>query len=361
MSQIDRMRVPLSRRSMLKLMGAGAAGFGAIPLLSSCTSGGGGSTGLTTITVATDWIKNAEYAGEWVADAKGYYKDEGLALNVLAGGPNAPTSATLVSAGKADLGIASGTPTIISETGAGQADFVLIGTTFQQAPNGLLSLAKHPVRTPANLPGLKILMQQGNKVYMDALYKLNHLPTSDYTAIITGYDPTGLLKGQGDAYTCFVTNQPIILEEQYHMVPNKDYFAVTWGDLGWQSYADTFYCRRDTLRPKHELLVKFMRATIRGWQDDIKDPAYGAHVTMAAYGAQYGLTYNQVLRENQLQIPLMQNQLTANKGLFRIDKDLLGGAMYDGMRAAGFTQFPNVGTFVDETVLDAVYNGKATV
>jgi ABC-type nitrate/sulfonate/bicarbonate transport system substrate-binding protein len=361
MSQTDRTPVPLSRRSMLKLMGAGAAGLGAIPLLSSCSTGGGGSTGLTTITVATDWIKNAEYAGMWVADAKGYYKDEGLALNVLAGGPNAPASTTLVSAGKADLGIVSGTPTVISETGAGQADFVLIGTTYQQSPNGLLSLAKHPVRTRANLPGLKILMQQGDKVYLDALYKINRLPVSDFTTIPAGYDPTGLVQGQGDAYTCFVTNQPIILEEQYHLVANKDYFAVTWSDLGWQSYADTFYCNRNVLQPKHKLLEKFMRATIRGWQDNIKDPAYGAHVTMDSYGAQYGLVYKECLRENQLQIPLMQNQLTASKGLFRISKDLLGGAMYEGMRAAGFSQLPKADTFVDETVLDAVYNGKATV
>lgn len=349
----------ISRRSVLKFAGVGAAALATAPLLSSCSSG---SKDLTTVTVSLDWIKNAEYAGIWVADSKGYYKEEGLTVKVLAGGPNDPAGSNpVVAAGKADIGISSGTPDLISQVGKGQADFVMLGATYQQAPSGLMSLAAHPVRSAADLPGLKILGQQGTKVFLDALYKVNDLPTSDYTFVPTGYDPTGLIKKQGDAYECYVSSQPIILEEKYKMTANKDYFAVTWADLNFPSYQDTIYCTNKTLKDKRDVLESFMRATIRGWQDNNADPKSGAKITFDAYGKANGFDDFECLRENQLQIPLMESALTKSKGLFRIDKSLLGGKMYSAMKAAGFTKLPDVDKLVDQTILDAVYQGKATI
>ena len=44
--------------------------------------------------VALAWINNVEYAGLWVGLDKGYFKEEGLELKTLPGGPpmRAPTS-----------------------------------------------------------------------------------------------------------------------------------------------------------------------------------------------------------------------------------------------------------------------------
>ena len=46
----------------------------------------GGAADFGDISVQLSWIKNAEFAGEFFADAKGYYKDAGFAkVNLLAG------------------------------------------------------------------------------------------------------------------------------------------------------------------------------------------------------------------------------------------------------------------------------------
>ena len=34
------------------------------------------------------WIKNFQFAGEYIADNKGYYRKFGLEVDLLAGGPN---------------------------------------------------------------------------------------------------------------------------------------------------------------------------------------------------------------------------------------------------------------------------------
>jgi ABC-type nitrate/sulfonate/bicarbonate transport system substrate-binding protein len=57
-------------------------------------------------TVATQflWIKNVEYAGFFIADARGYYRDAGVTPTFLAGGPNLPSVEAVVVAGRAEVG-----------------------------------------------------------------------------------------------------------------------------------------------------------------------------------------------------------------------------------------------------------------
>ena len=104
-----------------------------------------------------------------------------------------------------------------------------------------------------------------------------------------------------------------------------------------------------------------MHATIRGWQDNATDPAVAAHLAVEKYGADLGLDLAQQTRENELQIPYTQSDLTRSSGLFRLDPERLGGPMYTAYRAAGVQPLPDVAKIVDTTVLDAVFQGRTTV
>ena len=42
------------------------------------------------VRIAHGWINNVEYAGVWMAQEMGYFKEEGLDVKNLTGGPNAP-------------------------------------------------------------------------------------------------------------------------------------------------------------------------------------------------------------------------------------------------------------------------------
>src|SRR5476649_786109 len=49
--------------------------------------------------VALAWINNVEYAGLWVGEDKGYFKEEGIEVKTLSGGPNAPPPQVTIAAG----------------------------------------------------------------------------------------------------------------------------------------------------------------------------------------------------------------------------------------------------------------------
>src|SRR3954454_4020957 len=89
------------------------------------------------VRVALGWINNVEYAGVWMALENGYFKEEGLDVKTLPGGPNAPPPPVTVASGGAGLGCGVWLPFLDA---VGRAnDFVLVAGTFPVSPLGILS------------------------------------------------------------------------------------------------------------------------------------------------------------------------------------------------------------------------------
>lgn len=353
--------VGVSRRAFSRGALLAGLGIGFAPVLASCADNAAPSHAgkKTRVIVSLTWVSNVEFAGYWIADSKGYYAEEGLEVLFKPGGPNAPDPTALVSAGTADIAVQGTMQTLLQAIDKGN-DFVIIGTDYQTSPSGLMSLSSKPVTSVDDLPGLRILGAQGTQPFLDAVYKVNGLEP-DYTFVPVGFDPGPLVKKQGDAFVCYVTNQPTILEDTFKMKQGTDYEVVTFGELNYPQYADLVFCRRAYLDDNHDAVVRFMRATVRGWQDNLKDPSLAAGLVVSKYGADLGLSKVQQARSNELQIPLTKSALTDSHGMMRVDSDLLAGGMYDALKAAGVTSLPDAGRVVDQSVLDAVFGAKATI
>ncbi|MFE9023547.1 ABC transporter substrate-binding protein [Streptomyces sp. NPDC007808] len=357
MGMPDLTRPAPTRRQLLRA--SGAAGLALTGLLAGCGTGEADSGGGQTIKVALGWIKNVEFAGYWIAADRGYYADEGLTVEFQAGGPNAPDPTQSVATGNAHIGIHPNLQTVVQAIAKGN-DFKLVGTQFQTGPGGMLSLASDPVRTPADLVGKKILGQQGTQPTIDAALKVAGLP-KDYTFVPVGFDPAPLVEKKGAVYTCFVTSQPITLEQKYGMKEGTDYVSVTTSDLGIPGYACLVFTGNSFLDKHRKAVEGFLRASVRGWQDNARDPEIAARLAVEKYGVDLGLDLKQQIRENELQTPLTRSALTESSGLFRIDTELLGGKMYEALRASGVQRLPDASEIVDQTVLDAVFKGKSAV
>ena len=347
---------PWSRRRFLHTAGLADLGLTAACGGGNDASGGGGE--ITPLRVALGWISNVEFAGFWIADDRGYYAQEGLEVEFLPGGPNAPQPTQTLAGGGAEIAIPVAMQAFISAVNEGN-DFVAYGTMFQNAPSALLSMASRPVRSAQDLVGARVLGQQGVQPYIEAAMRLAGVPV-EYEFIPVGYEPSPLVEGQGDVYTCFATNQPIMLEQQ-GMVQDRDFVVTTYEQLGLPQYASLLLSQRSWLEANRPVVERFMRATIRGWQDNAADPAVAARLTVENYGADLGLDLAQQTRENELQIPYTQSDLTASSGLFRIDPERISGPMYAAYAAAGIAPLPDVSRIIDTTVLDAVFLGRSTI
>ena len=308
--------------------------------------------------VAMGWIKNVEYAGSWLALENDYYAAEGIEPNYLQGGPNAPASPVAIAAGDGQIGVSASMMALLDAINEGN-DFVVFGTQYQVSPGAVLSMADKPVETPEDLVGITFLGQEGVDVSIDAVLDIAGLPR-DYEFVVAGFTPDPLIEGQGDAYSCFLVNQPITLEQQ-GLVEGEDFVVTTWAELGIPSYANLFFSQRSWLEENRDAAISFMRATIMGWEANEADPAVAATLAVESYGADLGLDLAQQTRQNELQIPLMQSDATAAGGLFRIDPELWDGAMAEAYLASGRESMPAASDVVDLTILDEVFGDSTTL
>jgi ABC-type nitrate/sulfonate/bicarbonate transport system substrate-binding protein len=257
-----------------------------------------------------------------------------------------------VAAGDADLGIEPGTQSWLQSFADGN-DWTAIGALFQESPGALVSLADAPVTSAEDLAGQTVLGQEGTQVIFDALFTVAGLEP-DYDFIPVGFDIAPLVEGQGIAYTAYATNQPITLEEQYDMSPD-DYVVTMYSDFGLPQYGNIVYGDAAYVEENAEVMEGFLRASVRGWQENSEDFAVGAELSVNEFGADLGLDLGQQTRENELQQPLIEGEY--GDPLFWMDTEVWTDLMYPGLEAAGYTDLPAPEDYVDMSYLEAAYAG----
>jgi ABC-type nitrate/sulfonate/bicarbonate transport system substrate-binding protein len=333
----------LHRRRFLQL-GAVVAGTALLP--AACRRRRSGE-----LTMSLGWVPDVEYADLWAALDRRYIANAGLQFIYLPGGPNAPAPVLEISAGEADFGDSDWLP--LCDALAQGNDFVVIASLFPVAPVGLISLPAHPVRTPADLVGKRFLVQGPNeRAMLQALFRINGLE-EHYTAIPVGFSPEPLLEGAGDAYFCFVTNQPQSLVRM-GLRQDTDFFVTRLYDLGYRVCNALLTIERQTLQRRRGEMVRFLGALLRGHAANAADPGYGARLAVDHYGADLGLDLDQQTTLNRLQIALETEP--GAQIPFWFSEEALVGTMYSIARLSGRPQLPPPARLRDMSLLEEAYH-----
>lgn len=245
----------LDRRHFMALMGATAA----LPFAARQ------SLAASPLTMQAAWINDAEFCGYFAAIDNGYYANEGLDLTYLSGGPDLIPESSII-AGKADLALTTPDTTIkaIAEQGA---KFKIIGAQYQKNPHGIISLAKNPINSPKDLVGKTLAVPPVNVISVEVMLRANGIDRAQVNIVPYAYDPTPLIKGEIDASLDFTTNVPFTLEQQ-----GAEAVSFLLYDFGYTIFNDTVVVMEETLAAKRKELVSWLRASRKGWEENLKDP-----------------------------------------------------------------------------------------
>jgi len=347
-----------TRRSALRLSLA-CAGTAAALALAAC---GGGSPATTsspagpsaaaadfgTLDMNLSWIKNAEFAGEYFADSKGYFADAGFSkVNLVAGGPGGTSTETVVLAGGALVGTSSplGVAPVIQEDGA---PLKIIGTKYQKNPFTVTSLAGNPIRTPQDLVGKKIGVQAGvNETLFEALLEVNGIDKSSLTVIPVQYDPQPLVNGEVDGFFAYITNESLTLELDGHDVEN-----LPLADNGLPFMAESLVTTEENIQTQREALKGFLVAMIKGWKDAVADPEESARLAVEEYGSDLGLEMEKEVRQAEEQNRLVATADTEANGLMTMSDKLMADNV-EILKLAGYDL--TVEDLFDTSLLEEVY------
>jgi putative hydroxymethylpyrimidine transport system substrate-binding protein len=151
------------------------------------------------LTVLLDWFVNPDHGPLYVAQAKGYFADVGLAVELIApADPSDPPK--LVAAGKADIAI-SYQPQLHVQVDQG-LPLKRIGTLVATPLNSLVVLQSGPVKAIADLKGRKVGFSVGGfeEALLATMLKKHGLTLKDVTLVNVNFALSpALMAGQVDA------------------------------------------------------------------------------------------------------------------------------------------------------------------
>ena len=288
----------LTRRNLLLTGAAGlAAGrIGAWPA---------GAQQPQAVGLQLSWLHSVQFAGSYIALQNGWWREAGLQVSLLQGGPNAPVEPAVVS-GTALVGISAADYTAAAV--AQGAPFRIIGVAMQKNPFVIASLAGHPVNTPQDLPGKRIGMALANTPVLQALCVLNDIDIDSIQIVPTQYSAQPLLADQVDCLLCWETDLPVAMAMQ-----GIEAVTMLMADHGYALHSQTYIATQDSIAHRRDQLVGLMAAEARGWDACRADSDVAAQLTVAMF-PDAGLDLATQKMQAKRQLPLMFSDLTEAHG-----------------------------------------------
>jgi NitT/TauT family transport system substrate-binding protein len=203
------------------------------------------------------WLGGGNQLGEVAAIQLGYFAKEGLDLTIVPGGPNNDGVAGVAS-GRSAIGQVSSSPSLMLAVSQ-DLPIRCFAVSAQKHPYAFFSLAKNPVRKPADLAGKKVGIQATGVVLLRALLLKNGMKLSDVQVVTIGSSMMPLMTGQVDVVTGWLTNTTAL------KVLGPDRVALRLWDAGVHLYANPYYATPDTLHDHADVLQRFLTASARGW------------------------------------------------------------------------------------------------
>jgi NitT/TauT family transport system substrate-binding protein len=264
----------------------------------ACNSGAPAtSAALTPLKFQLKWVTQAQFAGYYAALDQNYYKDAGLDVTLLIGGPNI-NEVQVVASGGADMGT-TWLPSMLQAREHG-ADLVSISQIFSRSGTRMVSFKTANITKPEDLKGKRIGSWLGGNEpeLFAALTKAGADPTKE-NVIKQNFNMDGLLGGDLDAAQAMIYNEYAQVLEAENKATGKlytpaDYNIIDFNDpsVGTAMMQDQVFASAKWLATgsNAQAATKFLTATYRGWIY-CRDNAQKCVDIVLAKGSQLGASH----------------------------------------------------------------------
>lgn len=228
---------------------------------------------LKTITFLPHWLPQAQFAGFYVAEEKGFYRKHGIKPVILRGGPERPALADLKS-GKADIVTLWLTSALQAQSP--QFRLVNLGQLVQRSALMLIARKDSGIAAVQDLQGKRVSLWQGDlSIQPHAFFKKYHLQVKVVPQAST---PNLFLRGGVDAASAMWYNE-------YHTILNAginpdELTTFLFADYGLNFPEDGIYVTEKTFRKDPEAFCAFVEASLEGWRYAFTHPDEATDIVM---------------------------------------------------------------------------------
>jgi ABC-type nitrate/sulfonate/bicarbonate transport system substrate-binding protein len=223
------------------------------------------------VSVMLDWVPNTNHTGLYVAQERGYFKDQGLTVDIV---PLAEGSSVeeVVAAGTVQFGISASEP--LSKARSEGIPILCIAPIIQHNTSGFASLKKANIARPKDFEG-KRYGSFGSDTEKALITKLMQADGGDVSKVefveIGDADFLTLAqKGQVDFAWVFAGWE--VIDGKLRGL-DLNYMPLTdWKQVIPDYYTPIFITNEEMTQKRGDIVKKFLAATSKGYNDAIADP-----------------------------------------------------------------------------------------
>ena len=251
---------------------------------------------LIEVVFQSKWFPQAQFAGYFVADALGFYAEEGLQVTVLDGGNVNPT--VQVASGNADFGTDWIANMLVQRENG--LEVVKIAQIFQDAGYRMVALQDSDIETFADLAGRRVgVWGFGNEFVAQIAFAVEELASTldptvtepDVDVVIYAFDPALVFPDEVDVASVMTYNE---LNQVVGLGFDLDSLVLLDpADIGAEVLEDLIFTTPELLASEdfkgsglsgREVAERFLRATIRGWQFAVENQEEAVEIVLGFCG-----------------------------------------------------------------------------
>ncbi|TDU71320.1 PAS domain S-box-containing protein [Prosthecobacter fusiformis] len=210
-----------------------------------------------SITVQLKWKHAFQFAGHYAAVERGFYKEAGLEVTLVEGGPETNFAHELIT-GKCHYAVALSSMLIHRNEGK---PLVALAAILQHSPEVLLVPGSSGINTPHQMAGRTVAASPEDTPALLAMFKNEGLAADAVKTIPYEFSPEKMLSGEIAGMGAYSINEPFQLQKlgiPYRLIQPRDY--------GVDFYGDCLFTTEDEIARHPKRVRAFLEATLKGWQ-----------------------------------------------------------------------------------------------
>lgn len=223
-----------------------------------------------------EWVFQGQFAGFIVADAKGYYKAEGVDLDLRPAGPDLKPAST-VATGTDTFGV--GHPNQVISARSNGVPLVTVLQFGQKSATTYISRKEKGIERVQDMPGHSVgLWFGGDEHEFHAMMNAAGVDKSDVNVISQGFEIVNWLRDEYDVMQVTRYNELNLVH--YEGIGPDQLNFLDPEDYGVALISGGIFVNEKTIAERPDVIQGFVNATMRGWQDAFADPKAAAEIVL---------------------------------------------------------------------------------
>lgn len=217
---------------------------------------------LIKVSLHLNWFPEAEHGGFYTALLSGYYKEQGLDVNIIPGGPGTPVLQQ-VARGSVAFGISNADRVLLARSQ--EAQIIAVMAPIRKSPRCIMLHENSPIEKLEDIRDMTLIMSASASFSHYVKYKLplTGVKIVPYTGNITSF-----LHNKNSAQQAYIFSEPFIAKSKGVAVKN----IMVADALNFNPYTSILVTSQQYAAQNSEVVKKMALASRKGWLKYLESP-----------------------------------------------------------------------------------------